>query len=95
MNGVVTVDLINMQNVDVRFIEYMPFDGNKWNFDKFVPYRKMLAAILAKWPQMERLEGDKHDTAKVCIYQHYQVLRNQNSLHDSSKMSKCLPMSPM
>ena len=22
-------------DVDVRFIEYMPFDGNKWNMNKF------------------------------------------------------------
>ena len=26
-------------NIDVRFIEYMPFDGNKWNTDKMVSYQ--------------------------------------------------------
>ena len=28
-----------------RFIEYMPFDGNKWNTKKMVPYQEMLNII--------------------------------------------------
>lgn len=27
------------RNVDVRFIEYMPFTGNKWDTEKMVTYR--------------------------------------------------------
>lgn len=27
------------RNVDVRFIEYMPFSGNKWDTDKMVTYK--------------------------------------------------------
>ncbi len=53
------------QPVDVRFIEYMPFDGNRWNLAKFVPYRSMLTRVLAQWPNLERLEDKKNDTSKV------------------------------
>ncbi|XP_064394576.1 molybdenum cofactor biosynthesis protein 1-like isoform X2 [Halichondria panicea] len=51
--------------VDVRFIEYMPFDGNRWNLAKFVPYRSMLTRVLAQWPNLERLEDKKNDTSKA------------------------------
>ena len=29
----------HFRNIDVRFIEYMPFDGNRWNTDKMVSYK--------------------------------------------------------
>ena len=31
--------------MDVRFIEYMPFDGNRWNTKKMIPYQEMLDII--------------------------------------------------
>lgn len=36
--------------VNVRFIEYMPFDGNAWSRARVVPYRTMLAAAQAATP---------------------------------------------
>jgi molybdenum cofactor biosynthesis enzyme MoaA len=30
------VELTKHQQLDVRFIEWMPFDDNRWNGDKFV-----------------------------------------------------------
>lgn len=51
--------------VDVRFIEYMPFDGNRWNYSKFVPYRSMLSTIMSKYPLLERLTDGPNDTSKV------------------------------
>lgn len=61
------------QNVDVRFIEYMPFDGNKWNFKKMVTYQEMLDTITARWPQFSRLPDLPTDTSKVswanCVIQ--------------------------
>lgn len=51
--------------VDVRFIEYMPFDGNKWNFNKFVPYTEMLESISARWPDVERMSDQPNDTSKA------------------------------
>lgn len=51
--------------VDVRFIEYMPFDGNRWNLSKFVPYRTMLTTVMSQWPQLGRLTDSPNDTSKV------------------------------
>ena len=53
------------QSVDVRFIEYMPFDGNKWNFSKFVSYAEMKTMILEKYPDLLKLEDHQNDTSKV------------------------------
>lgn len=33
------VEFTKHRNVDVRFIEYMPFTGNKWDTDKMVTFR--------------------------------------------------------
>ena len=59
-----------MKNIDVRFIEYMPFDGNKWNTKKMVSYREMLKLIAQKYPleSINRLEDDANDTSKVMLF---------------------------
>uniref|UniRef100_A0A8C5DTE6 Molybdenum cofactor biosynthesis protein 1 n=1 Tax=Gouania willdenowi TaxID=441366 RepID=A0A8C5DTE6_GOUWI len=59
------VALTENKPVEVRFIEYMPFDGNKWNFKKMVSYQEMLDGIRQRWPNMEKLEGAHMDTAKT------------------------------
>ncbi|XP_038197481.1 molybdenum cofactor biosynthesis protein 1 isoform X2 [Arvicola amphibius] len=51
--------------LDVRFIEYMPFDGNKWNFRKMVSYKEMLDAIQQQWPGLEKLPEEDSSTAKA------------------------------
>lgn len=51
--------------VDVRFIEYMPFDGNKWNQKKMLPYNEMLSHIHQKWPDLEKIQDDANDTSKA------------------------------
>lgn len=33
------VEFTKDRNVDIRFIEYMPFTGNKWDTEKMVTYR--------------------------------------------------------
>ena len=39
------VELTRELPIDVRFIEFMPFDANSWNKDKFVSYAEMLKTI--------------------------------------------------
>lgn len=39
------VDLTRNYPINVRFIEYMPFDGNVWSRAKLVTYREMLEAV--------------------------------------------------
>nr|XP_014991787.2 molybdenum cofactor biosynthesis protein 1 isoform X2 [Macaca mulatta] len=51
--------------LDVRFIEYMPFDGNKWNFKKMVSYKEMLDTIRQQWPELEKLPEEESSTAKA------------------------------
>lgn len=50
--------------VEVRFIEYMPFDGNGWASDTLVPYREMLDRIGARFP-LERLDDGPAETSKT------------------------------
>ncbi|XP_068414217.1 molybdenum cofactor biosynthesis protein 1 isoform X5 [Eschrichtius robustus] len=51
--------------LDVRFIEYMPFDGNKWNFRKMVSYKEMLDTLRQQWPELEKLPEEESSTAKA------------------------------
>ena len=46
------VELTQDIDLDIRFIEYMPFDGNKWNSNKLVPYREMLNRIRNRYPTL-------------------------------------------
>nr|KAF6341684.1 molybdenum cofactor synthesis 1 [Myotis myotis] len=51
--------------LDVRFIEYMPFDGNKWNVKKMVSYKEMLDTLRQQWPELEKLPEEESSTAKT------------------------------
>ncbi len=50
----------------VRFIEFMPFDGNQWNWAKKVSSAEMMAAIQARFDadQLERIADRPNDTAR-------------------------------
>ncbi|PNH00092.1 Molybdopterin biosynthesis protein CNX2, partial [Tetrabaena socialis] len=54
------------QPINVRFIEYMPFDGNVWSDSKMVPYRELLDRIRAAFPDtpLERLDDPAGEVAK-------------------------------
>lgn len=54
--------------VDVRFIEWMPFGGNKWDDKKFYSYQQMLEKIATTHPRFSRHQDGPNDTAK-----HWQV----------------------
>ncbi|KAJ5578715.1 uncharacterized protein N7459_007679 [Penicillium hispanicum] len=59
------VELGREKPIEVRFIEYMPFDGNKWNQGKMFPYQEMLAVIRGKYPSLEKVVDHKNDTSKT------------------------------
>eukprot|EP01121_Diplochlamys_sp_Union-15-3_P011466 TRINITY_DN3330_c0_g1_i1.p1 TRINITY_DN3330_c0_g1~~TRINITY_DN3330_c0_g1_i1.p1 ORF type:complete len:188 (-),score=21.64 TRINITY_DN3330_c0_g1_i1:46-609(-) len=50
--------------VEIRFIEYMPFDGNTWSDKRFMPYGEMINVIKKKFP-LERLYDEKNNTSKT------------------------------
>lgn len=54
------------KNVQVRFIEFMPFDGNKWNWDKKVSYKEMIESLQLYFgeDQIEALPSKQNDTCK-------------------------------
>ncbi|GIJ83407.1 hypothetical protein Asppvi_002227 [Aspergillus pseudoviridinutans] len=59
------VELGRDSPIEVRFIEYMPFDGNKWSEGKMFSYQEMLAVIREKYPSLEKVVGHKNDTSKT------------------------------
>ncbi|KAI0166681.1 molybdenum cofactor biosynthesis prote [Xylariaceae sp. FL1272] len=59
------VEMTREKDIEVRFIEYMPFDGNKWNKGKMFSYSEMLDVIRQKHPSLEKVQGHKNDTSKT------------------------------
>ncbi|MGF1671182.1 MAG: GTP 3',8-cyclase MoaA [Balneolaceae bacterium] len=49
--------------IHVRFIEFMPFSGNKWETDKLITYQDVLDEA-NKYFQIEKLEDGEHSTSK-------------------------------
>ncbi len=73
------IDFINLTKrlpVAVRFIEFMPFDGNKWDLSKMVSYQKIMEQVKATFSEttIQRLEDAPNDTAK-----HYKIKDYQGS----------------
>jgi cyclic pyranopterin phosphate synthase len=50
--------------VHIRFIEFMPFPGNHWQPAKLTTFKEILNEIHTKFPSVEKLHDDVHDTAK-------------------------------
>ncbi|GAB1601655.1 molybdenum cofactor biosynthesis protein 1-like [Argonauta hians] len=59
------VQLTEKMNLDVRFIEYMPFQDNKWNLKKMVPYKDMLEMVKRKWPTITKIDDKPNNTSKA------------------------------
>jgi cyclic pyranopterin phosphate synthase len=52
--------------VHVRFIEFMPFTGNKWENEKVFPLQQILETVSNEFDVLP-LEKEKHETAKKYI----------------------------
>ena len=50
--------------VHIRFIEFMPFDGNAWKWDLVVGHQEMLGMIQEEF-EVEKLKDGPHSTAKA------------------------------
>lgn len=50
-------------HIHVRFIEFMPFEGNRWTSNKVVTLQEMLDTIQTKY-EIESLHNGFHDTDK-------------------------------
>jgi molybdenum cofactor biosynthesis protein A len=60
------IELTKDRNIQIRFIEFMPFDGNQWNREKLVSYAEILSQVDSFYKNKEviRLEDKANDTAK-------------------------------
>ncbi|WP_299441232.1 GTP 3',8-cyclase MoaA [uncultured Aquimarina sp.] len=62
------IDFINLtkdRNLIIRFIEFMPFDGNQWNMDKLVTQQEILDKVNYTFPlQLKRLTDAPNDTSR-------------------------------
>lgn len=59
------VELGRENDLEVRFIEYMPFDGNKWSENKMLSFKEMLALIRQDHPDVQRVQDHPNDTSKT------------------------------
>lgn len=51
------------EEIHIRFIEFMPFDGNNWNWDKTVSLKEILEIVERDYETM-RLSDRENDTTK-------------------------------
>ena len=58
------VELAYDRPIEVRFMEFMPFDGNRWDESRLVSCQEMIQIIERAYP-MEALECGPHETAKL------------------------------
>lgn len=63
------IDFINFTKdlpVSVRFIEFMPFDGNKWDMSKMVSYAEVMDYVNEAFTkdEVERMQDAPNDTSK-------------------------------
>ena len=59
------VEMTPRKDLEVRFIPYMPFSGNKWAKQKILRYQEILAAIREIYPGIEKVQGHPNDTRKI------------------------------
>ncbi|KXT07271.1 hypothetical protein AC578_2485 [Pseudocercospora eumusae] len=59
------VEMTRDQDIEIRFIEYMPFGGNKWSQRKMLPYAELVELIRTRYPTLSRLKDAKNDTSKT------------------------------
>ncbi|KAI8562959.1 hypothetical protein RHMOL_Rhmol03G0076500 [Rhododendron molle] len=58
------VELTREKPINIRFIEFMPFDGNVWNVKKLVPYAEMFDRVVKRFTGLNRIRDHPTDTAK-------------------------------
>ncbi|MES2005231.1 MAG: GTP 3',8-cyclase MoaA [Bacteroidota bacterium] len=67
--------------VHIRFIEFMPFNGNQWESDKLVTWKEILEMVQAKYT-VTAMENAPHDTCKK-----YQAVNHKGTFAVISTMS--------
>ena len=60
------IEWTKKQAIHVRFIEFMPFDGNKWNWDKKVSFKEILDIANEAFGEnaITKIQDSKNDTTR-------------------------------
>ena len=60
------IEWTRTENIHVRFIEFMPFDGNNWNLEKKISLKEVLDKVnnYYQFDEVEKLIDAKNDTCK-------------------------------
>lgn len=58
------VELTKTEDMHVRFIEFMPFDGNRWDWNSVYTYREMLERLQAQFA-IHKLNDKPNSTSKA------------------------------
>ncbi|WP_282081023.1 GTP 3',8-cyclase MoaA [Aquimarina algiphila] len=71
------IDFINLSKdlpIQIRFIEFMPFDGNKWNMDKLVSLQEILNQVHSNFEKDDiiKCKDAPNDTTKSYQIKGYQ-----------------------
>ncbi|WP_134090458.1 GTP 3',8-cyclase MoaA [Olivibacter sp. XZL3] len=75
------VEWTKNEDLEVRFIEFMPFEGNKWTSNQVFSLEEILSTISGRY-EVQAVAGSLHDTAK-----HYQIAGHKGSFSIISTMS--------
>jgi cyclic pyranopterin phosphate synthase len=52
------------ENIHIRFIEFMPFDGNSWDLEELISYKDILEKVKEHY-SIEKLNDTSNSTAKA------------------------------
>ncbi|KAI0828983.1 molybdenum cofactor biosynthesis prote [Trametes gibbosa] len=58
------VEMTKESPLSVRFIEFMPFTGNKWDKAKMIPSSELLARVRGTYPAVRKASDELNDTAR-------------------------------
>jgi cyclic pyranopterin phosphate synthase len=60
------IELTKKYPITIRFIEFMPFNGNKWNVNKLISYAYVMESVHGRYEEksVERLKDAPNDTSK-------------------------------
>ncbi|KAF9469796.1 hypothetical protein BDZ94DRAFT_1231393 [Collybia nuda] len=76
------VEMTKDKPLSVRFIEFMPFTGNKWDKKKMVPSSELLERLSVRYPDVHRAPEELNETART-----WQIPGYQGSFGFISSMS--------
>ena len=61
------VEMTREKPINVRFIEFMPFDGNKFEEKKVVSYCEAKERILEKYPSLTRMRSQERGCQELQV----------------------------